>query len=242
MQSARTAPVASLLLLAACAAPNADEGPFDPTQSTEMVVLADGQVISGRIEARKITVPEGATVRYAGDTTLHAEWICVHGDLLGTTPRADGPPEGVAPAEVQVEPGTLRLVAGREVHVAVGSELHGGDAPSMADWPDTFRGRAAAAGGSVVLDAPYILVDGQVVGGRGGYAAPGGDGGKGGSVWFRDGVQTYNEGPESELVGGAGGMAGDKGPITVVDGVPVPAWEWGTPGPGGDVGPLAADQ
>ncbi|HKX45412.1 MAG TPA: hypothetical protein VJP77_01805 [Planctomycetota bacterium] len=224
-------------LLGACAVhPGA---PFDPTQSTEMVVLADGQVISGRIEARRITVPEGATVRYEGDTTLHAEWICVHGTLVGDSPYADGPPRGVGPDDLDFAPGTLRLEATREIHISPRAVWLGGDAPDMYGWSEAFYGVDAADGGSLELLAPSILDDGQLTAGDGGDAAPGGDGGTGGGVFWR-GERRYVE-RAGEVRGGSGGRAGPGGNLVREDGTLYPEVEAGFPGAGGSLGQLPED-
>lgn len=154
------------------------------------VVLTDGTVLTASISATSITVPVGASVRYAADIVLEATGsIVIEGQLLGNGPSGGANAFGIS------------LVAGS---VTVTGSVVG--APGLSRAAETSSssttGTAGGDGGSVAISWGSLSTLNLASGAR----IESGAGGNGADV-----TVTAVSGAPSELTatGGAGGRGGD---------------------------------
>lgn len=191
------------LALLSPAALVAAEAPFEP--------VADMRLTSD-LTAYSIRVPAGVTLTLASDVIIRAEdLLIVEGRILVES----------RPLESHMRNGAgVRLQAGRRI------EIRGPVVPGDG-LPGTLPGQPGGNGGDLILDAPVILSDQDLIGGSGGHGGPGAAGGNGGSVIVRSG-RLFS--PTNELaLSATGGRGGDGG--HGIDGLLS-----GSGGPGGDGG------
>jgi hypothetical protein len=210
--------ILALLLSNGGAAPAASNvsAPFSPSAALSRIVLEDvvfedGDVISGTISSRHITIPTGVTVYADGDLHLNAtRSLTISGSLIAqdasTIPGAvDGPAITIQSA-------------GR---LTVFGFVTGGDGRSYGTGDP--EGTDGGAGSEILMDCPDFMVTGEIRGGNGGHGAPGGDGGDGGTVTALGTTRTAHglrpadyAGLEDHfgVIAGNGGPGGD-GTLTI---------------------------
>lgn len=162
------------------------------------IIYRDGDVISGTISARTIRVADGAFVRVAGATYLHAADALIVGGQL----RVDD----VALDAVQSHAASLSLESDRLLTIT-GSVVGGrGKSYSVSD-PEAGNGLAGGNGSSIVLVAPDLLVAGFVRSGDGGNGGGGAAGGHGGSISMT-GLHTTSHGLSDAALDAMGSQVG----------------------------------
>ena len=221
MRVAKFAVTFTALLAAGCLGQDVQHAVGVPSESVpeiveveSSVILAGDVTIEGRIRAKSIEIPVGATVHVSSDCVIHAtEMLAIHGKIVcldvddpAWTSGADAP--------------TLQLLSDRKFTLR--GEVQGGRGRDYGQADSaSCAGRKGGAGSTITISAPDLGFFGHVRAGRGGDGGPSGDGGDGGSLHvIGNGITSHGSGPARAVAdgsedpepwsgGGAAGAGGD---------------------------------
>jgi len=162
------------------------------------LLLADGQHLQGRIDAKRIVIPASATVIADGDLLLNSEHDIVIEGRLVAADRNDE--EGIDAPRIELFARTT---------IELWGSIEGGRGLDQRDVaPARSHGIAGGDGSDIVLSAPVVWVDGLVRAGDGGHGGAGAAGGNGGMLTIVGAFLTHTADDDYEAIGGAGAPGG----------------------------------
>lgn len=165
--------------------------------SNQHLVLDSSTIIRGDIYAETVTIPAGTKVTLSDDVVIRAKQIIINGSL-----------NTISNSYLQGNTAPQVILMADE-SISIRGNITGGKALA-----GSHQGEAGQDGSTIILDAPIIYVNGPVRGGDGGNGGIAASGGLGGSV-FLFGVGGTDDGNNSAIIGGHGGISGQVTPETI---------------------------